>query len=121
MFLLGISAVFLYLFSSHLLLSGLHTLCHRSPDIAIMQAECVSSLHRTQSAHIVVLAALMAIVASQRDDSVHHVTPVVDEPGDGVWVPAVTEGNGQIFGGESVLLCFLNIKIQGYYLTLLPF
>lgn len=101
---------FLQIPKSHLLLSRLHTLGHRSPHIAIVEAQCISCLHSAQSAYIIVLAFLVAIVTSQSHHCVHHMAPIVNKPRDRVRIPAVAKRNGQVFGSEAILLSFLELR-----------
>jgi hypothetical protein len=61
----------------------------------------------------------MSIVRGQGDHCVYHVAPIVDEPSDRGPIATVRQGDGQVFGGEPVLLGFLRARNFGFITRLL--
>ena len=95
--------------SGHLLLSALHALRHRGPDVPLVFPESLLGLGFGDGADGVLLG-LVANIAGQRHHGVDHVGPVVREPGDRVDITAVVDGNLNILRGEPGLLRLLDLQ-----------
>ena len=93
--------------SGHLLLSALHALRHRGPDVPLVFPESLLGLGFGDGADGVLLG-LVANIAGQRHHGVDHVGPVISEPGYGVDITAVVHSHLNILRGEARLLRLLN-------------
>ena len=108
--------------SGHLLLSALHALRHRGPDVPLVLPQSLLGLGFGDGADGVLLG-LVANIAGQRHHGVDHVGPVVSEPGDGVDIATVVDGNLNILRGEPGLLRLLNrsqVSVLAGTTSLLP-